>query len=300
MKKIPKNAIDEWKQTWKDVQYEDVLRAPLESLMSISFFMEQLPIREGAKVIEPGCGSGIMSLFFASKGANTVCLDTSIEALTIARSLFRKFGQNSKASFILADIRFMPFSDRSFDISFNEGVIEHFEGDDRQRVINEMARLTTFSGWVGICVPNAWNLPYRVWKLSQKKNASWTFGLEIPFSPVELEDRMRKAGLEVVVSGGVGILHSLYLLTISNVPFVNRFFKLFRFLSKKIERILNLYYKGQYDPKVGVPSFSFKGSGSAFFGLRIPYFTSFRLNKGSGLIASNFARQIIRLGIVEE
>ena len=89
------------------------------------------------KSLEVGCGSGGVSAHFALRGYQATLLDTSGEALKIARRVFA--GKEVKGSFVKGNALDMPFPDNSFDVVMSFGLLEHFE--EVQPLIDEMVRV---------------------------------------------------------------------------------------------------------------------------------------------------------------
>ena len=137
-----------------------------------------LPNRKHLRILEVGCGSGIRTLALLKELQNyqvrATFVDFSAAALAFARKNANKSG--IKATFVLANALQLPFHDNSFDIVWNEGVNEHFQGEMRQVIFNEMARVTKPGGQVVVIVPNALNLPYRLWKKVLENRRKWEFG----------------------------------------------------------------------------------------------------------------------------
>jgi SAM-dependent methyltransferase len=173
------------------------------------------------KLLEVGCGSGFLTysliLFRKEKRFDSVLLDYSGAALELSR-------QNSAA--VKSDIKFvganalqMPFSDNEFDVVFNEGLNEHFDGNDRQKIFDEMARVCRTGGQVIVTVPNAVNMFYRIEKWILERRNSWPFGYEKGYTIFELRRKMKKAGLKICKYGGANVVSQL--ISIINVLFLS-------------------------------------------------------------------------------
>lgn len=104
----------------------------------------------GLKILEPGCGSGIMSARLASQGARVYVLDISKNALDTAEWNFKRFHTRPE-KLVLGDITKMPLATGSMDVVWNQGVIEHFT--DRTIVVREMFRLVKPGGKIILLVP---------------------------------------------------------------------------------------------------------------------------------------------------
>lgn len=163
-------------------------------------------------ILEVGCGSGIYTLsllreFQDHPRFNATLIDFSSIALSFARKNAERNGVHANP--VLADAFKLPFPDGTFDIVYNEGVNEHFNGEKRQLIFNEMARVCKLGGQVIVIVPNSLNLPYRLWKRILEMQGRWEYGLEIPYSIFELRAKMRNAGLIPTKLSGKGTLASL-------------------------------------------------------------------------------------------
>lgn len=192
-----------------------IVRAKGEVLRNIRYnpiseiYLRNVPLKSGLNVLEPGCGTGLDTLIVAKNFFITpFLLDFSKEALNVV-----KYAMNMlkvKAYLILADCRHLPFRDESFDCVWNNGVNEHFSGNDRQLVFDEMARVCKIRGYVLIAVPNSLNPFYRILKKILDLRGQWPFGFEQPFSHEELSKRMRKAGIKILSKDGYGFLDSIF------------------------------------------------------------------------------------------
>lgn len=85
-------------------------------------------------ILEVGCGSGTYLKMLEQKGYKCYGVDNSRPAITIAR-------RNCK-NVQLADIFHLPFKNNSIDIIFNQGVMEHFSGEEFDRILKEFSRVS--------------------------------------------------------------------------------------------------------------------------------------------------------------
>jgi SAM-dependent methyltransferase len=164
---------------------------------------ENIAVNKKEYILEPGCGSGRLSLILAKKGANIVLLDVSREALRVAKTLFKSSHAGRKPNFVLGDLRCLPFRDNGLGAVINEGVIEHFIGNERQHVVDEMIRITAKGKRIAVLVPNSWNLPFYLYKnFIERTSGQWPWGLEVPYTPNELERRFTRSGANIIKKGG--------------------------------------------------------------------------------------------------
>ncbi len=125
-----------------------------------------LPDIRGRQIVEVGSGSGVSLARLAKRGAFATGLDTSRVALRFARYLSQHYGVTSGVELIRADYRRIPFSNDSFDVTYNSGVFEHLTEDETDIILSEMVRITKPAGFVLISVPNVESPFYR--KLKKK------------------------------------------------------------------------------------------------------------------------------------
>lgn len=105
--------------------------------------------KDRGSLLEAGCGEAIMSARLAKLGYAVTLLDISKSALEQAKLNFKL--HHSKGAFVRGSIFKMRFPSNSFDATWNQGVIEHF--DKAENAIKEMYRVTKKNGYVIILVP---------------------------------------------------------------------------------------------------------------------------------------------------
>lgn len=150
-----------------------------------------------SSVLEVGSGSGILVSFFEKSGLFSVGMDRSIMPLNIAKSNF------GASNLISGDMFQIPFKSNSFDVVWNEGVLEHFKDPQNLAACKEMTRVS--KNLVIIAVPNR----YTVWPVRKtllKATKKWPYGYEESYSPNRLKRLMENAGLTVEAIKGVRIM----------------------------------------------------------------------------------------------
>jgi SAM-dependent methyltransferase len=101
----------------------------------------------------------------------------------------------------------MPFRDGTIDVSFHQGLLEHFR--DPRPLLKENARITRSGGRVLVDVPQTWHL-YTLMKNGLILVNRWFAGWETQFTVGELERLVRESGLEVVRSYGDWMVPGLW------------------------------------------------------------------------------------------
>ena len=159
----------------------------------------------GRLVMEIGAGSGRDLLELTRLGARGIVLDYSPASLALVRQQAHE--QGVAVMFVQADATRMPFRDGAIDVSFHQGLLEHFR--DPMPLLRENARITRSGGRMVVDVPQAWHL-YTVMKQVLIAFGRWFAGWETQFTVGELESRCTQAGLEVVRSYGDWMVPGLW------------------------------------------------------------------------------------------
>lgn len=92
------------------------------------------------RVLEVGCGEGIVAVFMAKMGISVTAIDISPANLLAAKELARKEGIEDKIIFMEGDVENIPFNDNSFDVVIADNVLEHLP--DFKRGLKEVKRVT--------------------------------------------------------------------------------------------------------------------------------------------------------------
>lgn len=84
-------------------------------------------------VLEAGCGSGEILKTLAKK-YKVIGVDNS-------EAVIRDFNRGNNYEVRLADIRNLPFKDKSFEVIYNQGVMEHFSDKQIEEILREFKRV---------------------------------------------------------------------------------------------------------------------------------------------------------------
>ncbi len=110
-------------------------------------FLDYLNVQPGKKLLDIGCGPGLLLKVGAARGLQTYGIDVSEEAKRLATQI----SPDSQVS--VADVRNLDFEDQSFDYITCIGVLEHFL--DLEISIKEMQRVAKKQALYCIMVPNS-------------------------------------------------------------------------------------------------------------------------------------------------
>lgn len=104
----------------------------------------------GARVLDAGCGDGVISGDLASRGAQVTGLDLAWKRVSFAR---RRSAQQAAGGaalhYVQGSIYDLPFPDGSFDTVLCTDLLEHL--DDPQRAVSELVRVS--SRWALVTAP---------------------------------------------------------------------------------------------------------------------------------------------------
>jgi SAM-dependent methyltransferase len=168
------NFIDQyWTQIWESgiPNYATGMVENQERFEIMRPFVSALPSQ--SRILDGGCGLGEWTLYFSSKGFETVGLDLS--RTTIAK-LKKKFPQ---CDFRAGDIRKTDFENDYFDLYFSWGTFEHFE-NGFEEPLAEARRILKVGGHLLITIPfqNHRHIrrdqrPLHLWGDGYKKNKGY-------------------------------------------------------------------------------------------------------------------------------
>ncbi len=185
-----------WNEYWKK----------LDSLKEIYDFLQKEHFKEYEQLIkhanikefefaELGAGSGSISDLIQKRfNARGALFDNSPQAFEMFRQ--SRAGQNKNLKYFVKDIKKLN-GEMQFDFVFSDGLIEHFSGKERKKILKKHFHLAKKGGYAVIFAPR------KSWKYesifpAMKFCGLWCFGFEEPMTMAELEEETERAGFKVV------------------------------------------------------------------------------------------------------
>ncbi|MBA7620880.1 Ubiquinone biosynthesis O-methyltransferase [subsurface metagenome] len=108
----------------------------LAKMKFIKDYLQKIPKK--SKVLDLGCGEGVLVEEFRNLGYDIIGLD-----------------QNYSSEFVLrGDIRKTPFPDKNLDVILCLDVIEHLNYKDQEKAISEIKRVLKDNGAIVLTIPN--------------------------------------------------------------------------------------------------------------------------------------------------
>jgi 2-polyprenyl-6-hydroxyphenyl methylase/3-demethylubiquinone-9 3-methyltransferase len=166
----------------------------------VGFYLEQLGDVHGRRILDAGCGGGLVARELAAAGAEVVGVDRSLGSLGVAR---RATGDRFHPA--QGRLERLPFADAGFDAVVAADVLEHLP--DLPAAVAELARVLAPGGSFLFDTINrtpwAWFTAVfgleQVLRIVPRGTHDWRLFIR----PAELDRLLRRAGLEPVQLTGL-------------------------------------------------------------------------------------------------
>ncbi|OPY24918.1 MAG: hypothetical protein A4E26_00091 [Methanobacterium sp. PtaU1.Bin097] len=150
---------------------------------------------EDPNIIEVGSSFGITTALLPCNFTKYL-LDNNGQALRLSKIFFDS--HKIKATFIESDFFLYKDNNSFFDITFNAGVIEHFNFKQRIAFIENMVRITKKGGLIIIGIPNHYSFPYRLGYLYKLVRKQWPYPKEYRIRDINSELSIINSSIELI------------------------------------------------------------------------------------------------------
>lgn len=139
---------------WKEIYESNGVYAEIHRnrYATVLAWIDSLMPTADSKVLEIGCGAGLLSVALAQRGFHVHAIDPAADMVDLARRHVVESGTSELLSVNLGNIYSLPFEDGSFDLAIAIGVIPWLEGPEL--AIQEMARVMKPDGYLILSADN--------------------------------------------------------------------------------------------------------------------------------------------------
>jgi ubiquinone/menaquinone biosynthesis C-methylase UbiE len=205
------DSTEFWEETWENTSFNGAL-AFCKSDPLLPIFEKYA--KPGMKMLEGGCGIGYYVTFHKIRGLKVIGLDFAQRTLKLLSN------RVANLNLCAGNVANIPFNDKSFDVYYSGGVVEHFE-DGAETSLKEARRILKDDGVLLISVP--YQSPLRrlvgfikkpFWKkVSNSIKEEPPNGLNFycyAYKTREFEQMLANAGLKVIEKKGFSVIWGLY------------------------------------------------------------------------------------------
>jgi ubiquinone/menaquinone biosynthesis C-methylase UbiE len=139
---------------WKEIYESNGVYAEIHRnrYATVLTWIDSLMLTADSKVLEIGCGAGLLSVALAQRGLHVDAIDSVEDMVEQARRHVMESGTAELLSVNLGNVYSLPFEDGSFDLVIAIGVIPWLE--EPELAIQEMARVTKPGGYLMLTADN--------------------------------------------------------------------------------------------------------------------------------------------------
>jgi ubiquinone/menaquinone biosynthesis C-methylase UbiE len=127
-------------------------------LAAVLSLVDQLSLRPGSRVLEVGCGAGLIAACLAQRGFMVEAVDSVDAMIRLTRERAEAAGVGQFVITSLGDIQHLAFQDNQFSLVLAIGVIPWLSSP--RPAIQEMARVVHPGGYLIFTMDNLWRLDY--------------------------------------------------------------------------------------------------------------------------------------------
>ena len=145
------------KKTWYQLYLEEInKKGTMENYVDDKIKTKKVLINlikkysPNKKIIEAGSGTGVLSTYLASLGFDAMAIDIDSEILELSKKIAKNYGAKKKPKFKIDSILDLKYKDNEYDVSFSNGVLEHFTDED---IINSLKQQMRISRTVIFGIP---------------------------------------------------------------------------------------------------------------------------------------------------
>lgn len=139
------------KKTWYQVYLEDIAKKgtienyvtdKIKTKKNLINLIKKYSARK--KIIESGSGTGVLSTYMASLGYNVIGIDIDEDILNLSINISKNYSSDNKPNFEKKSIFDLTYKENEFDVSFSNGVLEHFTDEEIINTLKQQMKIAEF------------------------------------------------------------------------------------------------------------------------------------------------------------
>ena len=142
-----KTEDDKWYELYKiDIEEFDKPDDYIEYKLKYKkkFINKVIQYAENKKVIEMGCGTGLMAGYLQKLGLDVIALDLSQAVLNYACEIAKQSNIISPCKYEQGDILNLKYKPNAFDVSYSNGVLEHFTDEEIIEILKQQMNISKY------------------------------------------------------------------------------------------------------------------------------------------------------------
>lgn len=108
------------------------------------FIEKVIQYSQNKKVIEMGCGTGLMAGYLQKLGLDVTALDLSQKVLDYAYEIAKQSNIIKPCKYEQGDILNLKYKANTFDVSYSNGVLEHFNDDEVVTILKQQMKISNY------------------------------------------------------------------------------------------------------------------------------------------------------------
>ena len=142
-----KTEDDKWYELYKiDIEEFDKPDDYIEYKLKYKkkFINKVIQYAKNKKVIEMGCGTGLMAGYLQKLGLDVIALDLSQAVLNYACEIAKQSNIISPCKYEQGDILNLKYKPNTFDVSYSNGVLEHFTDEEIIEILKQQMNISKY------------------------------------------------------------------------------------------------------------------------------------------------------------
>lgn len=136
--------MEEWRTLYERQisKFDNIDKYILKNLKKKKVYLNAIEkYLKNKKIIECGCGTGKISTYFQNKGYSVTAVDIDENILKLAENIVERSSFKETPKFEVMSIMNLKYKNKTFDVVFSNGVLEHFKDNEIIKILKEEIRI---------------------------------------------------------------------------------------------------------------------------------------------------------------